>query len=161
MFSLRALWIFSRQSVCWKEINPSSEPRSWILSSFMWMHGKAIYTEAESECVNSCWGPVSHAFGLNLILHLERQAENALLIRRISTNTTDNILTAASHSFLLGRSTHFSLGTHEMPGNADPFKCLVLLKGLFSSQGGRCHPRPHFRDDVRLTKVRKFVQRHS
>lgn len=37
MFSFTALWVFSRQPVCWKEINPSGELRYWILSS-LWIH---------------------------------------------------------------------------------------------------------------------------
>lgn len=103
MFSFIESWILSRQSVCWKKkLIPAVSLRSWTLSNFWWIHGKAIYAEAESECINS-WLELNHyafgLFGLNLILHLEQQRQkNTFLINRFNTNTTDKMLTTASCS---------------------------------------------------------------
>lgn len=78
--------------------------RSWALSNFLWIHGKAIHAEAESEseCINS-WPELNcyafGLFGLNPILHFEQQKQkNTRLIDRFQTSTTDKLLTIASES---------------------------------------------------------------
>lgn len=76
--------------------------RSWALSNFLWIHGKAIHAEAESECINS-WPELNcyafGLFGLNPILHFEQHKQkNTRLIDRFQTSTTDKLPTIASES---------------------------------------------------------------
>ena len=85
-----------------KKLIPAMSLRSWALSNFLWIHGKAIHAEAESECMNS-WPELNcyafGLFGLNPILYFEQHKQkNTRLIDRLQTNTTDKLLTIASDS---------------------------------------------------------------
>ena len=136
---------------------------SWTLSNFLWIHGKAIYAEAGSECVNS-WPELNcyafGLFGLNLILHLEqRRQKNTWLINRFKTNTTDRILTIASSSstetehllfieHLLG-AQNCLLISHMPP--------LVPLQAPLLTQKQTYYSHPHFKADVTETPQSKDI----
>lgn len=140
MFSFIALWIFSRQSVWWKEINPSSELRSWILSNFLWIHGKAIYAETESECVNSWPGLNYYALGfsgLNLTPHLEQHRQkDTFLSNGFDTNETDKIPIKAScpdHWDQISPIYRAPTGCQELPSPSRvPSRCFANSKDLLS-----------------------------
>ena len=105
--------------------------RSWALSNFLWIHGKAIHVEAESERINS-WPELNcyafGLFGLNPILHFEQHKQkNTRLIDRLQTNTTDKLLTIASdssteieHLLFIEHLLHFSSVAQLCPTLCDP-----------------------------------------
>lgn len=127
--------------------------RSWALSSFLWIHDKAIHGEAESECINS-WpelnGYAFGLFGLNPILHFEQHKQkNKRFTDRFQTNTTDKILTIASDS---STETEHLFIEHLL----DAQNYLIILPMLSRPFAGPTanskvdlyYPHPHFTADV-------------
>lgn len=146
-----------------KKLIPAVSLRSWTLSNFLWIHGKAIYAEAGSECMNS-WPELNcyafSLFGLNLILHLEqRRQKNTWLINRFKTNTTDKILTRASSS---STETEHLLFIEHLLGAQN---CLIMSHMLPSPFAGttanskidRHYSHPHFTADVTETPQSKDI----